>query len=128
MEGLFPQIRRGYVRVAVERGLDRYPLGLTYALDDDLADVSVGERVIVPLGRGNSLAEGYVVETFPETDSPGTIKHVIRRDDSAPKLPADLLALASWIATYYLASLGPTIAGMLPSLLFDAAQAQSLFA
>ncbi|MAT80940.1 MAG: primosomal protein N' [Phycisphaerae bacterium] len=115
MEGLFPQSRCGYVRVAVERGLDRYPSGLTYALDDELADVAVGERVIVPLGRGNSRAEGYVVETFPEVESPAQIKHVLQRDPGAPKLPTDLLKLAEWIANYYLAPLGPTIAGMLPS-------------
>ncbi|MCH2134590.1 MAG: primosomal protein N' [Phycisphaerales bacterium] len=115
MEGLFPQATTGLVRVAVERGLDRYPDGLTYALDEDLADVAVGERVIVPLGRGNTPTGGYVVERLSQESAPPRTKHVLRRDETAPDLPADLLSLADWIATYYLAPLGLTIANMLPS-------------
>ncbi len=115
MQELFPQARVGFARVAVERGLDRYPGGLTYALDETLADLKPGERVIVPLGRGNSPTGGYVVERLESVENPQTMKHVIKRDDSAPRLPVDLLKLAEWIASYYMAPLGLTISGMLPS-------------
>ncbi|MEY4810912.1 MAG: 3DNA-binding domain, partial [Planctomycetota bacterium] len=47
-------------QVAVERSLERYPDGLTYALPPALADVRAGERVRVPLGRGDSAVEGIV--------------------------------------------------------------------
>ena len=115
MQELFPQARVGFVRVAVERGLDRYPGGLTYALDESLSDVEPGERVIVPLGRGNAPTGGYVVERLETVENPGATKHVIKRDASAPRLPLDLLRLAEWMASYYMAPLGLTISGMLPS-------------
>src|SRR5437762_1737201 len=66
--------RRGgrYVRVAVERGIDAVSRGggarggragqadgLTYWCAAD--DVGVGERVEVPLGRGNKRAAGVVI-------------------------------------------------------------------
>ena len=115
MQELFPQARVGFARVAVERGLDRYPGGLTYALDEVLADIEVGERVIVPLGRGNAPTGGYVVERLETVENPQAMKHVLKRDDTAPRLPMDLLKLAEWISSYYMAPLGLTISGMLPS-------------
>ncbi|MCH2154210.1 MAG: hypothetical protein MK089_12795, partial [Phycisphaerales bacterium] len=114
MEGLFPQTTTGFVRVAVDRGLDRYPDGLTYALDEELADVTIGEEVMVPLGRGNTPTPGYVVEKTPENDTKGPVKHVLARTKT-PALPADLIELARWISSYYLAPLGPTISSMLPA-------------
>ena len=45
----------GYARIAVERGIDRYPDGLTYAIPAALADLRVGERVRVPLGVSDRI-------------------------------------------------------------------------
>ena len=114
MEGLFPQKTTGFVRVAVDRGLDRYPDGLTYALDEELADVTIGEEVMVPLGRGNTPTPGHVVEKTEESETSGPVKHVLARTKS-PALPSDLIELARWISSYYLAPLGPTISSMLPA-------------
>ena len=37
--------------------MDRYPDGLTYAVPGALADLRAGERVRVPLGRGDAKSE-----------------------------------------------------------------------
>ena len=58
----------GFVRVAVERGVDRYPEGLTYAVPPDLDGLTVGDRVRVPLGRTDTPTPGYVIEIC---DTPG---------------------------------------------------------
>jgi hypothetical protein len=62
---------RGYARVVVERGIDRpssrfaaaqadsSETGLTYAVVTE--DVVVGQRVIVPLGKGNKPTAGIVL-------------------------------------------------------------------
>jgi primosomal protein N' (replication factor Y) len=106
----------GYARVAVEAGVDRFPDGLTYAVPETLADLAPGERVVVPLGRGNRPTAGYVLE---RTDAPGhdagTIKTVVARDEAAVRLPGELLALARWMAGYYCAPVGMALATMLPA-------------
>ena len=65
----------GYARVAVQRGVDRYPDGLTYAVPGELGDLAVGEPVIVPRGAGDTPNAGSVIERFNETArAPGRIK------------------------------------------------------
>ena len=107
----------GYARVAPERAFDRSPEGLTYGIPKRLSDLLVGERVIVPLGRGDTATAGVVVEVDVE---PGMkvskIKAILRRDEKAGgALPSDLVKLGQWIASYYCAPLGMTLASMLPA-------------
>ena len=115
---LFPEeTNAGYARIAVERGFDRYPDGLTYVVPEELVDLDTGERVLVPLGRGDTPTPGYVIE---RSDSPGTqdperLKWILRRDGSAHGLRPELMALALWVARYYQAPLGLTVSAMLPS-------------
>lgn len=106
----------GYARVAVERGVDRYPEGLTYGIPADVGPLAPGVRVVVPLGRGNTPTAGYVVEVLPEIDTdPEKLKGVLERDGSAPVLPGELLQLATWISRYYATPIGVTLASMLPA-------------
>ncbi|MBT8485525.1 MAG: primosomal protein N' [Phycisphaerales bacterium] len=116
MPDLFAQPVASYARVAVERGIDRYPDGLVYAVANDLADLVAGERVMVPLGRGDRATAGYVIEVDAE---PGrhvsAVKFVQRRDDAASRLPPQLVTLARWISQYYATPIGVTLAAMLPA-------------
>ncbi len=99
--------------VAVEQGLDS---GLTYAVPDELADVAVGERVHVPLGRGNRATPGYVVSLTDTIDfDPKKVKPILKRDPARVKLPADLMRLATWMAAYYCCPLGMVLVSLLPS-------------
>ncbi|MDY7108980.1 MAG: primosomal protein N' [Planctomycetota bacterium] len=120
MTGLFssPDGRRpaGYARIAVERGIDRYPHGLTYAIPPALEDLAPGERVIVPLGRGDTPTAGYVIEVADDSPlQPDAVKFIDRRDEAAVRLPPDLLQLAGWISNYYCAPIGMTLTAMLPA-------------
>jgi len=111
-----------YAKVVVERGLDRYPAGLTYAVPEALADLRAGERIVVPLGRGDTPTHGYVVDVHDADDSappddldPGSIKLVLRRDAAEHALPGDLVALARWISGYYCTPIGMVFAALLPA-------------
>ncbi len=108
------------VHVAVERSFERAgsPAAdhtLTYRSDDP--GLTPGDRVRVPLGRGNSAAHGIVTRVGgPELLGklpPAKLKAVLARTGRA--LPADLLPLAEWIAHYYVAPLGMVLASMLPA-------------
>ncbi|MHC4318289.1 MAG: replication restart helicase PriA [Planctomycetota bacterium] len=110
-----PETAVGFARVAVERGVDQYPEGLTYAIPRPLGDLAVGQRVIVPLGRADAPTAGYVVELC---DAPGLepekIKPITGRDPG-PALPGELLVLAKWISSYYCAPIGMTLSAMMPA-------------
>ncbi|MEO1236811.1 MAG: primosomal protein N', partial [Planctomycetota bacterium] len=106
----------GYARVALERGIDAAEGGFTYAVPAALGDLRVGERVTVPLGRGNRPAAGIVVERMGEAHaSIKTVKPISARQRGSVSLPDDLVELARWIAAYYHCPLGMVFAGMLPA-------------
>ncbi|MHC4948965.1 MAG: replication restart helicase PriA [Planctomycetota bacterium] len=118
MPSLFPEADTAvaFARVAVERGVDRHPDGLTYAVPPALADLRRGERVVVPLGRGQTPTPGYVVEIETDSDlDPARIKPIRDRDPLTAPLPLELLDLAAWISRYYCAPIGMTVTSMLPA-------------
>ncbi len=124
MSMLFRQDERPgrYASVALERAID-IRQGLTYAVPSELEPLQVGERVIVPLGRNNRPAAGYVVE-LREEPRPGErdleLKYILeragRRDAApAPPLSPALVELGQWIAQYYCCPLGMVMQSMLPA-------------
>ncbi len=99
------------VEVAVDApgaGMRRF----TYRVPDRLADLEVGEAVLVEFGRRQALA----IVLGPATTEPaGEVKPIadrIRAD--GPLLPPLTLALARWIADTYLAPPAVVIRAMLP--------------
>lgn len=107
-----------FARVAVERALDRprgSEDGLTYAFGDE--PVAVGERVEVPLGRGNKPAPGVVVRVGGRELLEGMpaekTKRITRRTGAA--LTPALVQLGLWMADYYVAPLGMVLSSMLPA-------------
>ena len=106
----------GYARIAVERGVDRFPDGLTYGIPRELGDIVPGERVIVPLGSSDKSTAGYVVELSDLVElDPARIKPITARDRATSRLPAQLLELARWISSYYCCPIGMTLASMMPA-------------
>ena len=106
---------RGFVRVAVERGVDRYPEGLTYSVPSHLGPLAVGDRVRVPLGRTDTPTPGYVIEMCDAAGlDPARIKPVSERD-AVGALPGQLLELARWISNYYCTPIGMTLSTITPA-------------
>lgn len=106
---------RRYADVAIERGIDLSPTGLTYRVPSKLASLDVGERVVVPLGRKKT--NGYVIRLHtdePDYD-PSKIKPIHDRAPGSIALPSDLVELARWIANYYVCPLGMVFGAMLPA-------------
>lgn len=104
-----------YADVAIERGIDLSPTGLTYRVPSKLSGLAVGERVVVPLAR--KKAHGFVIRLHkdePDYD-PKKIKPIIERAPGSVALPRDLVELARWIANYYVCPLGMVFGAMLPA-------------
>ncbi len=97
-----------YCEVALPVPLDRT---FTYALRDD-DRVSRGARVIAPF-RNEKLI-GVITATDVTAPTEFEAKYLEAVLDDEPLLGEHLLALAEWIAGYYLAPLGEVLRGMLP--------------
>ncbi|MEY3232626.1 MAG: Primosomal protein [Planctomycetota bacterium] len=106
-----------YARVAVERGIETLdgPPGFTYRVDGP--PPAVGERVIVPLGRGDASSPGIVLEVggpvLAKGIPPGRIKAVL--ETTGVVLPGPLMDLGRWMADYYLSPPGMVYASILPA-------------
>ena len=116
---LFPNVEltdvpvgRTVARVAVERGIDKL---LDYVIPAKMeADVKVGQRVRVPLGRGNKLAHGYVA-SIADHSAQAKLKPLHSIADERPLLSASLMDLAIWISRYYFTPFGLVLENMIPS-------------
>lgn len=81
--------------------------------------VAIGSLVRVPLGRRHTL--GIVGEIGAPTDFPiDRLKGIDEVVYAFPALPADLLELAKWMASYYAAGLDSVIETMLPAAVRNA--------
>jgi primosomal protein N' (replication factor Y) len=97
-----------YCEVALPVPLDRT---FTYA-EPHGAQVPVGGRVIVPFG--NQKLIGVVVALNSKAPLDFAAKVIETVLDEEPILSDQLLALATWMAQYYLAPLGEVLRTMLP--------------
>lgn len=102
-----------YVDVAVPVPL---PDPLTYRIPPMLRDlVQVGCRVEVPLGPRR--LQGVVLALRDAAPEGFAVKDIRTVLDGEPVLPADLLELARFTSSYYLAPIGEVVRAMLPSKL-----------
>ena len=105
------------VSVVPERGIDRQDGAsgaFTYHLPEALGEIAVGERVRIPLGRGNRPVSGVVVATgVTPPEGLARIKSVLAREGTA--LSPSLVDLAVWLGKYYCCPLGMVLATMLPA-------------
>ncbi|MGH7177611.1 MAG: DEAD/DEAH box helicase, partial [Tepidisphaeraceae bacterium] len=98
--------------VAIEQSLDKL---LDYAIPRNLeSSLRVGQRVMVPLGRNNRPARGYVVNVAQSSVHP-TLKTIRSLDDRRVLLNPNMLELARWMSRYYCAPLGTVIDSIIPS-------------
>src|SRR5688500_17560675 len=104
-----------FAQVAPERGLDKAG-GLTYVVPAELADLRIGERVRIPLRRGDKPVSGHVLGLANRTNLDARkLKAILARDRRSVSLPDELVELARWISRYYCCPLGMVLANMLPA-------------
>ena len=64
--------------------------------------IEVGQRVLVPFGRGNTAKEGYVIALCEQVDVPKErIKPILRKAEGFAALLPEQVRLASWMAQRY---------------------------
>jgi len=103
--------QKKYAKVAVDAPV--YEL-FTYSIPNEyLETLGIGWRVMVPFGR--RLATGFVVNLLEQPDIPEEkIKPIADIPDDEPIITPQLYQLCKFVANYYVAPLGETIASVLP--------------
>ena len=99
----------------------------TYRVPDSLpAPLQIGQRVLVPFGRGQALGFYLGVAEAPErAEDVAKLKSVLRALEDEPALPADVLELLRFASEHYRYPLGEAIRGALPPGLTKADEAQA---
>ncbi|MDR1859167.1 MAG: primosomal protein N' [Treponema sp.] len=85
---------------------------------DEKGEAAVGKRAMVPFGNRGRDSLGFIVgvrESPPSGLSESAIKPIRRVVDAEPIFDERDIALARWLAAYYLCSTGQAIAAMIPS-------------
>jgi primosomal protein N' (replication factor Y) (superfamily II helicase) len=92
---------------------------LTYRVPTRLERIiQPGQRVRVPLGRGDKLAVGYCVRvdsSLPVELDPARIKDVVEVLDPLPLIDSKMLELTRWMADYYACSWGQALDAVVPA-------------
>ncbi|MCK6550004.1 hypothetical protein L6R52_29490, partial [Myxococcota bacterium] len=111
-----------YAEVAVTLPVDgRFHYAVPPHLEGAL---EVGHRVLVPFGRRR--VTGFVTALTPTVapEVADKVRPILERMDLAPLVPKDVLALATFTADYYLATVGEVLRLALPPGLTAASKAR----
>ena len=103
-------------RVFVEKTTIGFDKAFDYSVPFDMAGkVFVGQRVVVPFGRGNRKLQGIIVElaAISETDCK-KVKPVLSLVDQQPLLSEEMLRLAAFMKEHYFCTYFEAIRPMLP--------------
>ena len=97
------------VGVPLSRSFDYLPAG-------DLERYKPGSRVVVPFSRSTRV--GVVIGTGVSELEKSKLKAINELLDPQPVLPADIVDLIAWAASYYHHPVGEAFATALPCLLY----------
>lgn len=89
---------------------------LDYRIPDELlAEVQIGVRLKVPLGRSNRDMTGYCIAVETIKRSPDALKPVSEVLDAEPLCTPRVLELLQWMSRYYIAPLGQVFEAAIPA-------------
>src|SRR3954447_3373105 len=107
-----PGVTGPVAAVALEDSLDKL---LDYAIPPKLLTrLAVGQRVRVPLGRGNRPSLAYVIALKDHTTYP-RVKPITDIEDERVLVTPGLLDLSRWMSRYYCAPLGTVLEAVIPA-------------
>ena len=94
-------------KVAISRASYSFDALYSYSVPEELAQkVKSGVRVLVPFGRGNRKAVGFVARTYTEAEYNDKLKPVISVVDGESLVTEEMMRIIMWLkentfCTYY---------------------------
>lgn len=105
-----------YAGVVFNRPLEQV---FSYRIPPALVEYVIpGQRVRVPLGKGNTAAVGYCVrvdQALPQGLEPSKVKKVLEALDNPPLIDRAMLELTRWMASYYACAWGQALDAVVPA-------------
>ncbi len=92
-----------YADIIIDISHEAIDRAFQYEVPEALWDeISIGQEVMIPFGRGNTLRRGYVIGFSGETDYPEEkIKQIASVSEKSVGVEAELIALAAWMREQY---------------------------
>ncbi len=105
-----------YAKIIIDISHEAVDRPFTYRIPDHLRGLlSVGSRVEVPFGRGNSIKKGFVMEFADTTDVPSDkLKDIIGVNDRDISLSDSRIRLACWLKRNYGSTMSAALKTVLP--------------
>lgn len=105
-----------YANIIIDISLEKLDRTFQYRVPEEmLAAIKPGMQVLIPFGKGNRKATGYVMEV---TDTPGfdpeKIKPILKLIPESITAPNQMLALAAWLRTNYGGTMNQALKTVLP--------------
>ncbi len=66
--------------------------------------IQIGQRVIVPFGKGNNLRQGLVIEIIKEERNLENLKTILEIVDSTPIISQEMISIIFWMKSHYFCS------------------------
>jgi primosomal protein N' (replication factor Y) len=111
------ELDEGDERLVATVVLSEEPYGpFDYLVPDALRGrVEAGQRLRVPLGRGDRLVVGYCVQLGNPQPHRGRLKEVRALVDQRPLVRPNMLRLTRWMSDYYLCPWGQILEAVVPA-------------
>ncbi len=92
-----------YADIIIDISHEAIDRAFEYIIPDELADeVRVGNKVIIPFGRGNNPKEGYVIAVKEKADWPDEkLKSISSVKNQSVSIEEQLIMLAAWMKETY---------------------------
>lgn len=105
------------VKVAISDTLSSFDMLYSYCVPANLQDsISVGVRVSVPFGRGNSLRVGIVLVLEVVEDTPNKYKNVYSIEDQRPILNSEQIRLVYYLVEHTFCTYYEAVKTILPAI------------
>ena len=105
-----------YARIIIDISHEKVDRTFDYRIPDSMStNISVGTRVLVPFGKGNTLRKGYVVGITSQADyDPEKIKDVAGVVTDGVSAESLLISLAWWLKGQYGSTMNQALKTVLP--------------
>ncbi|MDW2796453.1 primosomal protein N' [Clostridium boliviensis] len=107
---------KNYARIIIDISHEKVDRTFDYRIPENLlADISVGTRVLIPFGRGNTMRKGYVVEITAQAGyDPDKIKEIAGIVTDGVTAESRLITLAWWLKEQYGSTMNQALKTVLP--------------
>ena len=103
-------------KVAVEKATMSFDILFSYYVPENLTvSISIGQRVIIPFGSGNSRRQGIILELHQQSSNAENLKSIYDITDKNPILNEEMVRLVLWMKNRYFCTYYDAVKLVLPT-------------